>query len=775
MPNAKQNKGKTDVSLDTTSPPSPPWHLLPKHSRYLSPWEADAVVIDTRHSQSNEVRPRVFHLQSIHLAAPRGDSLYHEGTLLLVRFPHLLTTLKIAINATLWRMTEAGPGAIRATVNDTCRLYIWMMRRGIYHLASLERKDTDAYAAEWATEGWWRMFAYDEALRGLLLRATKEVLVRETLGANRSRAKEFTINLKGVELLIGLPLPSTHIPGWFRTELHAVLKSNKLLPDTRPRTVSPYRDSFARMLAEANQLALHPAGFDSISFLPFLHPRKEAVERLRDKSKRTANLSLPDAVKIFSEAVKWVFDYAPGVIELLAILRDVGEREADPLRHKKITKNILEREWPAIRDKYKIPFKGMLTLSVGSSTLSDLISTTQIAAFCLIASNHARRRNEVIGEGKRPYGLYFGCVRPIAPGFDDYRLDIYIEKSFQDYGQFWCNDIVKDCVHVLEQISQECRDLGTERKTYSEVTADDRGDKLFRSRSMTWASFRTKPDGFRFTQKSRLFFELAGVRHAASNEVTHPFRRFFCLLYFNRYDNPILLALMNHLGHEMASTTKVYGTDADGRKEAEAIEILYRKYEAERNELASDMTLAGSEYFQAKILQLLMGEEVGGIFPRIIHKVMQRFSASIKFQSYSLDEKAHTVSNQLTRRGYFPAPNEHGACMAGTAKQTRRVSNCFADGDIHPEKASVQMCEGCAHIMTTKLYRTHLLAQRDDLLDESKNFRLPAALRLAIANDANQITDFVNHDAEIAFSNQKLFGELVARWQDTGLTKGAIP
>lgn len=737
------------------------WSALIKHPRFVSEWEEDVIVINIAHKNDKSSKLRSYNLAEISLSTLGGDSI-HTNTVPLQRFPHLIQTLKAAINETLHLKTSTVGDAVTNTLNHSLRFFVWMIKRGMYRLSQLTHQDTEDFARDCADQGWWGLSGYDDALKSALAEAKLNRAFAQTLIGN-SNSGRVSVNAEAVSSAIGLPLSANFIPSYFVAELANILELKKPLGVRKPRIQTTTSTTYAECMIEINKLALIPGGIDSIPFYPFESPNACATARFPNDKGRTRNIGLDDAVKMFEHAVNTVYDLGPAVVELAEVARTALEHALqNGLTESGAVSRALTNALPNIKASYQVSLSGVNTLN--SRELGDLISKVQVGAFCLIAPSHGRRRSEIIGHDV-PHGLYFGCVSPVDEAGQYHKIDIYVAKSLQCYTQFWCNKLVRDAVKLLEDLAQQFRPLYTGRKTYRPVQSEQRGDKLFISRPFTESGFRNPPYVLDFGRKAAEFFGEIKLSPEYVNEKTHPFRRIFAMLYKHRYDNPVLLAMHQHLCHETLLSTHTYLRDPDNRADEETAAALFRKGDGEIRAHQEIMEEVDSEYFEEKILKLLKGEATGGMFPRIVLQLMKKLSKNVTFERAPLSEKAKIVRERLESSGYKASEKEHCVCFAGSASKTRGRSNCYSKEKIHPELATPATCNGCVHTLTNSNYHQSIFKTRDLLLAEAKNFSLPKALRLAKQKEANFLDLYVEKDLMVAEQNKAAVETLVASWE----------
>ena len=389
------------------------------------------------------------------------------------------------------------------------------------------------------------------------------------------------------------------------------------------------------------------------------------------------------------------------------------------------------------------------------------------AMFFIIAGSTARRRNEISGE-ERIYGLYFGCVREVQDGSDDRKVDFYIEKTLRDYREFWAPKVCVDAITSLEEISQTFRPLGSERKIPNKNPNEARQDKLFVLRNFTaYHPYIIGPSPFFIARHSSHFFRLCGVdKNLIFNRNKNIYRRFYCNLFVNRYDNPIAAALQHHLDHSHIWMTAIYGLDPHERSAEEKSSALFIEQEADDESFSELMAEVSHGHFEEKIADLLDGKPVAGIYSRLLLKLASRLSKDSSFSTSPVKTKAKILADKMKSRGFASIENGHGMCMAGTARHTIKKAHCSDENGVHPENASPTVCEGCVNLLNPEGYQLHLAKKRDELLQEAADMSLPRALRQAKRNDAADIDAYLEAERRIAEGNKRILLKLVESWSN---------
>ncbi|ENG1061390.1 hypothetical protein ABS381_005886, partial [Burkholderia multivorans] len=276
-----------------------------------------------------------------------------------------------------------------------------------------------------------------------------------------------------------------------------------------------------------------------------------------------------------------------------------------------------------------------------------------------------------------------------------------------------------------------------------------------------------EPASFEISFHCGDFFRLCGIeQNLIFNKNRSIFRRFYCNLFVNRYDNPVAAALQHHLDHSHMGATAIYGLDPHDRDAEEKSAAIFRKEEDDDESFLSINSEVRQEHHVAKVIELLSGKSVGGIYSRLILKLTARLSRDSSFSLAPVETKGKIVADKMNSRGFAALENGHGMCMAGTARHTAKKANCAHDGEPHPEVASPTVCGDCINLMNPEGYQHHLEQERDALLLEAADMTLPRAVREAKRKDAADVDAYLAADRRIAEGNKQIILKLVESWSE---------
>lgn len=762
--------------IDTSSQFDEKWQSVLKHEKYISDWNDNLIIIDTSHHQESQKKLKTIDLNNISLAV-HGKRSIHSSNMMISEFSNLCDLTKLSINAALFRYEKGKlSDAIGRQFSLIQKVFIWMVRKGVYKFSDLTSDDFRELGLELSRVGWWGVLDYDEAFQMLLEKVKLNPdLLSSLLGLGK--AKWSSINYEFLKSEIGLPFPATQIPMYFRDGLSELLDDKRPNPKGSGFKVGNSKDSLIDSFSGINLLALHPKVFDNISFLPFPFASR-AAKKLKHNSisNRTKTISLPDAISLFKEATKWVYILSPGILKLAKSTRDLIEQLSNEYGYDStdnewsksqklntIVKKSIEENYRDLKNHYDFPYESLSAIQ-GQNSLKGLIHTLQTSLFILIAVNHGRRLNEVVGKDL-PYGLYKGCISDYGFEIPNHTIEIYIEKTVQNFADFFCNQVVVDCVNLLEKLYDLLSPFEAQNKIHPENIIDKRKQKLFKLRSFSIAGFQSDLENYDFSENSKEFFRLASVEQSAINNRAHPFRRLFALLYMNRFDHPELLALQNHLRHISPESTHIYVSPGNGELSYQAsceIEALANR---ENTELGLEVNKASAEYLKNKVLDILDGQLVGGYFPRLVSKLITRLNLDAEFSEKTLEDKTQEVTEKIIGRGFMPLPMSSGVCMIGSSKHTLKIASCYENNKLNPSKASPETCSKCVNHLYPINTSILLDNEIECLLSSSKDTRIPLHIRNEQVKEANSLAKIKELEMNIAKDNKTIFDNFAESWR----------
>ena len=749
---AKQSDYLSIVNVDSI------FKRVSKHPRYKSDWASDSITVDVARDGEKASRFINYDLSDIWLPSNHPVGPFTKSVC-ITEFPYWISVIKLAVNELLHLRPTKPDYAARRMITLCTRLFGWCVQGGIYEMAALTKNDYKKLLKEIAQGGWYNALNVENRLFHLTLTASNN---KELLSSLISDKVSKNLNAKLISKLTGIQLSQARLPSY----LYQDFFSFSGIPEKRVRGSTEYDKPptsgvILDFMSSVNLLYRLPSGIDKPGFLPYQAINNLAKNVTKSNAEgRTINLRMEDAVKLLDTAIKYVYDYAPGILALGDIIRgwfSTHSKNHINLHHVSMLASAYEK----LALTYKLPQVTITSISQRKNGKSkrhnetdeelcflDLVHTLQTACMTLIGINHGRRKNEILGEGHKPYGIYYGCVTTVMEGIKHNKLDIYIEKTVKDYVQFWCNDLVSDSVSVLENLHDLFRPLDADKQTGQfEVT---RSEKLFRFKPFTRNSLNSdKWNSFIYHNHSNLFLEQSGVDRNCLDHKTHVFRRFFSIIYYYRYDNPLLISLMHHLQHRGPVMTRKYITDPTKRSHADSIAVLYNKEIEQQEEVSAEVA---DEYLRDKVCEIIHGRPTGGGMSKVVYGLYAHLLRRVEFRISTEESQLTDLCSNLHQNGYKPEPLLHGVCMITPACK-QETASCYSNGSIHKDKASLKVCMPCPYSFDNQNYLDNMKHESVELNKNVLNFSITMAERLAYEEAASNLEKLIELEESIQREN----------------------
>lgn len=438
---------------------------------------------------------------------------------------------------------------------------------------------------------------------------------------------------------------------------------------------------------------------------------------------RTASAPPLQTCFLVDQALRWVLDYSDDLKTLAAILDDAHTEAARAptwdLRTRAIQTALFRfhprvlgpecpgSPWP-ILPVYMCRVLDESRRAQGVSIRTAILELLPTACAVVIATFAARRREEI-------ESLRAGCVHVDAMT-GDISLETWIEKTLRTLSRIPVPVSVVKAIEVLEWLSERCR---MRKRTpwlfeYDELLPSkitQKRDTHFeiKKRLMQFADFVNVPS---LLDESRWRF------------APHQFRRFFSIVYFNRFRFRSLTALTNFLHHYDPDMTRRYIHEAarggfarlseeqrllahqrTTRRQAAVAQKTYEDFEAGRKDFMH-------ERFRSVALQ---GEKIGGYGGEQIKielvRLVDEAKRLVEIRS-TTDDVEMTFDRLLvdfveTRR-LEPNGLGHSYCKCTANSQDLRTANCLiqkrlagepteADTAPDPAFAADSVCSPCPH------------------------------------------------------------------------------
>ncbi|MCW8901409.1 MAG: hypothetical protein OQK95_12115 [Gammaproteobacteria bacterium] len=762
-----QVKVKGSVHRSRAKQPSANLDSIKKHWRYVS--DENNIIIINR-AESSTDKPKLTHidLSKRFVIAPNVE--YKDGELPklvpLTTYPHLCDVLRaytIELTNKHGNAKNTASALIVRNIYNAIRFIHFISARGKYYLEDVTRTDLDAFL-ESAHSGWYSILNMNEKYNTLIASAKNDINITKSITTKAGNV--LTISNDAIREYFGfdvrtLPKPKKSYDLFIKQTGSNKDKTNRGFTSDKEIQIS--ESAVESILTTVNGLRELPDDVDRLSFLPF-HDVPGIAKNVSLKSEgRTENISLDDTVKILDTSLKWMYDYSPFLFDILDKLKEksieLNKRDNLTFSYRTESLGIFFRTlWSAS------PLKDMLTeLNVdalntskkhGVTSFKQLILTLQTSCFIAVAINNARRRNEIIGENKK-YGLYYGCINTQKNDVLSYsKIDIYIEKTVQEYCQFWTNDLTVDAVKILEKLYLSYL---PEKNSFEQIKErsikSSRNIKLFQIKNITPDAFNNDYSPYVYSDHCKLFFKMANVNKKVLEGKAHPFRRIFSLIYHYRFKNQKLHALSHHLRHTDYEMTRVYITDPEMRSSAERIEKLYKLSFRENEVMDSINSQVQHELAIDLVSDVLNGDAAGGFTKRIkrLHNLLLNRTKAVKenkrYKQLDRKEQTEILTDSIERHNNNPNSRLHGVCWA----ENKHKGACRNDttNELERHNTTPELCATCAYHQYTEEYIENLEDDYNSLLKITNDYSKPQAQRLGAKKASDNLKALIELEKQL--------------------------
>ncbi|MHB9840921.1 hypothetical protein Q8F57_039570 [Paraburkholderia terrae] len=606
---------------------------------------------------------------------------------------------------------------------------LWI--RNVCSVEAMRPSDFDEIAKSLAKDGW------PGALMLLARAHGADVTIRDL-------SKKVTQRVISERLATNYVLVNKYLRAAYRTEKLERVRHARSSPATRgkPKKLSPrYSVSQLRSwFVTANLLfdARVPFGMTAQPF-----PKPYALAKsLGRPAGRTENLTVESAGRIFRTAMIWLYEIAPLILALIDEMAGAGEAasgktmaEISAHIHDCFIKSESRKKLNRAL-KYQIKHLDAnqdQRVSGTSYTLRGTIRNVLASCFILIAFMNARRKCEV---SHKTVGLMTGCMVAVSEPLGIYQVMFYIAKTFRKRIPFYVNQTTVDAVKVLEELQRLYGRFDSLRVAGISSQSSARNVSLFSYRRFSSGYGQgVRMVRFDFTDYDRQAGALSIVQEAFGKDgrwsKSHVFRRMYAIVFYYRYENGDIIALMLQFGSIDLDSIRAYISDPLSRHDMESIysstatevEERRRARMKQISDIDRELRIVGDEKLAEEIYAVLAGKQpFAGGFATFVRKVYMRLAQTTTFSS---PDAADAVVQAMKRRGHFPQPFPHGQCMLGVVVN-QRAAHCFSETTqkVERERANVRTCTGCRYHHTKEEYLTYLKADR-----ERKRRELPARKR----------------------------------------------
>lgn len=477
---------------------------------------------------------------------------------------------------------------------------------------------------------------------------------------------------------------------------HTIEKSaawNKLSLKAIP---APTQNMLTRFASWLNTLRFLPGSVDRLNTSAITSVARWARQMAQTENTRTENISVDDAANILSSAYSFIDKVNLPLTELLNNGKSLSNRISAKkfpkcvyhLKSREVLEEILGvsiTSWCASR--YRRPHENEFSVT-------EIIAAIQGASATLIAALTARRQAEICDPIK-------GIRRQDLEYINEYysHCTFYIEKTLQERALLNITsgtaDLIQGLIDLSDATNWNSDPIPPETSIFFHFSLGARYRK------------DRKPCHFRFVyEKSHgsslnAFINLAFKDSNAPVFHPHMLRRLFGLVYYYRFEHPVLRALSKHFFHQNIISTKIYLTDPNSREPSKSIaEKIGANVPLESmvdGDIQGVLDDVAEQKFRETVTAILAGDRCTGGFAYLIRKYYKLVASKGVFPpTTSVEEKIGFVTSALDKHVHKPAPFSHGQCNAPDRK-INPAARCFNHGGLNRQEAGIDRCNGCIY------------------------------------------------------------------------------
>ncbi len=460
---------------------------------------------------------------------------------------------------------------------------------------------------------------------------------------------------------------------------------------------------------------------DKLTFDPF---PSESIAKVASKlgtaSGRTKTIPVPQAMILIDRSIRWILDYSPSILDMIKQSDEVAlgnklirQRGRKLRKLEEVLKDLQFPEgpgqpWP-VRPRI-IGLSDNKSLGI-ASTLRCLFAS----CFLVIAAFTARRRNEVTSCRERGTDNDY-CISSNEEG---YWIELWIEKTVQQWDKTPCPEVVVKAVEILRELSESARIINAKPDLFQY--------KLFGS-SKT-ASFRVGKGLAELTNH----LDIPPLDDGSSWEFTaRQLRRFFAIMYIWRYEFGELSALSYQLRHYNLDMTRRYITEPTQGK-------IFREVQ--------------TEHTVSILKEVALGRRDGsGPFGERFKKIAQKIrSQMISTVHVFTEEKfSERIERLILRSGKALKGFPWGYCTCGSSSRDLGQAKCLNGANAaeargpDKTKATLLTCANCPHHLTHEAFRPYATTHLEFHEKASQDKNNGHLIRNASASFAKQLREYVN-------------------------------
>lgn len=344
------------------------------------------------------------------------------------------------------------------------------------------------------------------------------------------------------------------------------------------------------------------------------------------------------------------------------------------------------------------------TATSPSVNLYAVLTVFHTACFLPLAFMNGRRKDEILHS---EIGLRADSLSVFDAELNLAVVTFFVEKTYQARVPFFVNSLTQKIILQLSKLSDIARQFESAHE-FATPLEEYKRDSIFiipdfrifhgsANRIRIYQYLNGETEAWRLTKN--------WLMHQLGNLGAHTMRRAYALLHHYRYENTVLAALAQQLGHFFTESTTAYVTFTPNASHLVGavwgpISVIQRQFQAEdfaqREQAVFDV---GREKLEALVEAVMAADVyVAGGFAKLLRRYIQSISTAVSYANLNGTAKVKLVAAALSDKGHRPEPFIHGNCWRG-ASTSRHRGKCQSDEDQFADhsKATASVCNSCAY------------------------------------------------------------------------------
>ena len=586
------------------------------------------------------------------------------------------------------------------TIRNSLRLYRntidWFRKQSIFSLEDAVEDDWNQLFKEYADGNWVGCLSLNERWH-VCIDEFCEVDVDCAFDIQKGKIKCLKQDYWTSRIGWGLQLAMTDSVHKRLSDLTKSIPKAKAWSDLIPlESKCPTVNMLIRFGSWIKSLNCLPATVDRIQVLPKCTRTAMARKVAKAENSRNANISVDDAALLMGTALKFVDKASKPLIRLLNDGREIRPIKKRSQLLQSIPANAELEKTLGIRLTAWCPSRHRAP-APDEYSVTEVIAAVQGAVAVIIASLSARRQREVCDRERGIRRCDYIAVNEV------YAIcNFYIEKTVRERVPMNITGFTGCLIKNLIDISNATNWFGFAIPVDASIFSSHSLGMRARTREKT-VHLRFTNEGHTHSRSLTAFLDIA-FKGGAPAFNPHMLRRMFGLIYYYRFEHPMLRALQKHYFHSDIIATKVYITDSPSKELSESIQVkiggrsvsMDQKFDTAVADVQEILDSVARQKFEETVKAILSNKPCSGGFVKLVRKIYRKLTLGASFASKEPESQTAEVVNLLQKNKHKPEPFSHGQCNA-PQERVNPMARCYNARKLNRCEASITTCDGCLY------------------------------------------------------------------------------